>query len=47
MDTKIAEYLINKCKSTAKDPRKCIIHAAMISKAESNMGRDASNGNMF
>ncbi len=47
MNYDIAKYLINKCKETAKDARKCVIHASMISKAESNMGRDAVNGNMF
>lgn len=47
MDTELAKYLINACKSKANDPRKCVIHASMISKAESNLWNNASNGNMF
>lgn len=47
MPKDISIYIINRCKKEAQNPRRCIITAAFISKAESGMGQNAVGYNMF
>ena len=47
MDNNLSEYVINKCKETAKNPRQCVITASMIAKAESNMWKNAYKFNVW
>lgn len=46
-DPELAEYVINRCKETAKNPEHCVITATFISKAESNCGKDAKGNNVW
>lgn len=46
-DKKLATYVINWCKRTARDPNKCVVTASMIAKAESNAGQDAYMNNVW
>lgn len=43
----ISAYIINRCKAESQNPRQCVIVASFISKAESNMWKNAHNNNMF
>lgn len=47
MDKNLSEYVINRCKDTAENPRRCVVTAAMISKAESQMGQNAYKNNVW
>lgn len=47
MNKNLADYIINSCKVTSENPRRCIITACMISKAESNMGKNAYKNNVW
>lgn len=47
MDKNLSEYVINRCKQTAENPRRCVNTAGMIAKSESNMGKDARNNNVW
>jgi len=47
MDKSLSEYVINSCKATAVNPRRCVITAVMIAKAESNLGRNAYKNNVW
>lgn len=44
---KLADYVVNECKNTALDPKRCITTATMIAKAESNCGIDAHWHNVW
>lgn len=46
-EKKLATYVINGCKRTARDPNKCVVTASMIAKAESNAGQDAYMNNVW
>ena len=47
MEKNLASYVINRCKETAEKPRRCVITAAMIAKAESQMGKNAYKNNVW
>jgi len=47
MEKNLASYVINSCKETAINPRRCVITACMIAKAESNMWQNASGNNVW
>jgi len=47
MEKNLAKYVINRCKETAENPRRCVTTAAMIASAESWKGKDAYKNNVW
>ncbi len=47
MEKNLAKYVIDRCKETAENPRRCVTTAAMIANAESWMGKYAYKHNVW